>query len=111
MKPRLNLWIEKDGEVVLSRWRVDLLHAIDQTGSINAAAERMNVSYHRAWEKLHEMETRLGVKLVETQTGGAHGGGARLTPAARDYIAHFEQFCGGIDELVVRRFEQAFGPQ
>jgi molybdate transport system regulatory protein len=111
MQPGANLWIEKDGEVVLSRWRVNLLRAIDETGSISSAAEKMQVSYHRAWEKLHEMETRLGVKLVETQTGGAHGGGARLTPAARDYIAHFEQFCNGIDELVARRFEQAFGLQ
>ena len=111
MRPRSNLWIEQDGEVVLSRWRVDLLRAIDQTGSINAAAEKMKVSYHRAWEKLHEMETRLGVTLVETQTGGVHGGGARLTAAAREYIAHFDQFCEGMDELVARRFDEAFGPQ
>ena len=64
MQPRSNLWIEKNGQVVLSRWRVNLLRAIDETGSISAAAEKMQVSYHRAWEKLHEMETRLGVALV-----------------------------------------------
>jgi molybdate transport system regulatory protein len=111
MQPKSNLWIEKDGEVVLSRWRVDLLHAIDETGSISAAAEKMKVSYHRAWEKLHEMETRLGVTLVETQTGGEHGGGARLTATAYDYVARFEKFSQGIDETVARRFDQAFGPQ
>ena len=66
MQPKSNLWIEKDGEVVLSRWRVNLLRAIDEAGSISAAAEKMKVSYHRAWEKLHEMETRLGVTLVES---------------------------------------------
>jgi molybdate transport system regulatory protein len=111
MQPKSNLWIEKDGEVVLSRWRVNLLRAIDETGSISAAAEKMKVSYHRAWEKLHEMETRLGVSLVETQTGGEHGGGARLTATAHDYVARFEQFSQGIDETVARRFAQAFGPQ
>ena len=111
MQPKSNLWIEKDGEVVLSRWRVSLLRAIDETGSISAAAEKIQVSYHRAWEKLHEMETRLGVTLVETQTGGQHGGGARLTPAARDYIARFERFSSGIDDLVVRHFVESFGPQ
>ena len=111
MQPKSNLWIEKDGEVVLSRWRVNLLRAIDEAGSISAAAEKMKVSYHRAWEKLHEMETRLGVTLVETQTGGEHGGGARLTQVARDYVARFEQFSQGIDEIVARRFAQAFGPQ
>ena len=111
MQPKSNLWIEKDGEVVLSKWRVDLLRAIDETGSISAAAEKINVSYHRAWEKLHEMETRLGITLVETQTGGPHGGGARLTATARDYVARFDRFSQGIDEIVARHFAEAFGLQ
>jgi len=111
MQPRSNLWIEQEGQVVLSRWRINLLRAIDESGSISAAAEIMKVSYHRAWEKLHEMETRLGVKLVDTQTGGEHGGGARLTPAARDYVDRFERFCQGFDELVLQRFVEAFGKQ
>ncbi len=111
MQPKSNLWIEQAGEVVLSKWRVNLLRAIDETGSISAAAEKMQVSYHRAWEKIHEMETRLGVTLVETQTGGAHGGGAKLAPVARDYIARFERFSQGIDDLVARHFFESFGPQ
>jgi molybdate transport system regulatory protein len=111
MQPKLNLWIEKDGQVVLSRWRVNLLRAIDQTGSISAAAEVMKVSYHRAWEKLHEMETRLGVALLETQTGGVHGGGARLTDVARDYVARFDRFSQGMDEIVERHFTESFGLQ
>jgi molybdenum-dependent DNA-binding transcriptional regulator ModE len=32
MRVRANFWIEKDGEVVLSRWRVALLQAIEDTG-------------------------------------------------------------------------------
>jgi len=111
MQPKSNLWIEQDGQVVLSKWRVNLLRAIDQTGSISAAAEVMKVSYHRAWEKLHEMETRLGMTLVETQTGGAHGGGARLTDVARDYVARFDRFSQGMDEIVARHFTESFGPQ
>jgi len=49
------------------------------------------------------------VTLVETQTGGSHGGGARLTPLARDYIARFERFSSGVDEIVARRFAESFG--
>ena len=111
MQPKSNLWVERDGQVVLSKWRVNLLRAIDQAGSISAAAQVMKVSYHRAWEKLHEMETRLGVALVETQTGGTHGGGARLTAEARDYVARFEKFSQGIDDIVARHFAESFGPQ
>ncbi len=59
LKPRLNLWIECDGQVVLSKWRVGLLEAIQGTGSIYAAAERMNVQYRCVWDKLEEMEKGL----------------------------------------------------
>lgn len=108
MPIKSNFWIEKDGEVVLSRWRVALLQAIDETGSISAAAERLRIPYRRAWDKVHECEERLGVKLIDTQTGGTGGGGARLTQEGAEYIKRFQQFSRGLDELVKDRFRQAF---
>lgn len=111
MEPRVNLWLEVDGDVVLSEWRVALLEAIAETGSISAAAERMNIGYRQAWAKLRECETRLGVQLVETTVGGSGGGGAQLTPAARDYVDKYRRFSAGLQETVRRRFEAVFGPQ
>ena len=108
MKPRLNLWIEQDGEVVLSDWRVSLLEAIGASGSISAAAARLNVPYHRAWDKLDEMEKGIGVKLVATQTGGSGGGGAHLTPAGQSYIDKFRRFQAGFREQVEARFNEIF---
>ncbi len=109
MQPRINLWIEQDDEVVLSEWRVSLLEAIDATGSISSAALKMNVPYHRAWDKINEMEQGLAVKLVETQAGGAGGGGARLTQAGLDFIERFRRFQAGFEEQVKRRFAETFG--
>ncbi len=83
MEPKFNLWIEKNGRVVLSQWRVELLETIAATGSISAAAEKMNVPYRRAWEKVHEIERGLGAKVVRTAIGGQGGGGAQLTPMGR----------------------------
>ena len=77
MIPRHNIWLELDGEVVLSVWRVRLLEAIEEKGSITSAAEALDVPYRRAWQRLHEMEERLGVTLVKTEVGGAGGGGAK----------------------------------
>ena len=111
MKPRANLWIEIDGCVVLSRWRIQLLDAISETGSLSGAAERMGIPYRRAWEKIQEMEKGLDVTLLETQTGGSGGGGARLTPAAQDFIARFQNFDQGIDAYVQRHFWKAFGKE
>jgi len=108
MEPRVNLWIEIDGQVVLSRWRIKLLTAVAETGSISAAAERMGVPYRRAWEKIHEMEQRLETPLLDTQTGGPGGGGASLTSAAQDYIARFRRFSAGIDLYVQQQFQEAF---
>lgn len=54
------------------------------------------------------METRLGEKLVETQTGGRHGGGARLTPAAERYLAQFEQFAADVERFMADSFEANF---
>ena len=89
-------------------WRVKLLEAIAETGSISAAAERMGVSYRRAWEKIQECEERLGLRLVETQTGGLGGGGSQLTPEAASYVERFKQFSTGLDDVVNQRFEKFF---
>lgn len=108
MQPRFNLWLEVDGQVVLSLWRVDLLRAVAASGSISAAAEQLQVPYRTAWQKINEMETRLGQKLVDTQTGGRHGGGARLTSVAEHYIAQFERFAHDMERFVVDSFEANF---
>lgn len=107
--PHFNLWLESDGQVVLSRWRVRLLEAIDESGSISAAANSMGVSYRRAWDKLDEMEKGLGVHLVDRQVGGTGGGGATLTEAGRDYVARFKRFAQGVDDVIAHHFERAFG--
>lgn len=108
MEPKFNLWIEHNGVVVLSEWRVRLLDAIDQTGSISRAADRMKVTYHRAWEKLHEMEEGLGEKLVNAQVGGVGGGGAELTDRGRELLRQFRAFSDGLSDEIDQRFAASF---
>lgn len=108
MQARANFWIEEAGQVVLSSWRVKLLEAVAETGSISAAAAKMGISYRRAWDKIHESEERLGIKLVDTQTGGVGGGGSELTAAAQDYIQRFHEFTNGLNELINQRFGEYF---
>lgn len=108
MEPRSKFWIEKDGELVFSDWRVDLLEAIEETGSLSGAAERLGVHYRRVWGKIKEMEERLGVRLIVTQSGGVGGGGTELTPQAQEYIRKYRKFSSGLKEMVDRRFREAF---
>jgi molybdate transport system regulatory protein len=108
MEPKFNLWIEQNGVVVLSPWRMRLLEAIDAAGSISAAAEQLKVPYRRAWEKLQEMEQGLGSKLVDTAVGGVGGGGAQLTEAGREAMARFRAFAAGFEQEVAERYAAAF---
>lgn len=106
---RSKCWVERDGELVLSDWRVDLLQAVDRLGSLSAAAEQFDVAYRVAWGKIKEIEARLGYALLEGHSGGAGGGGTRLTPAGRDLIERYNRFRDGLSELIERRFREEFG--
>ncbi|MBL8056008.1 MAG: LysR family transcriptional regulator [Anaerolineales bacterium] len=109
--PKFNVWLEQNGQVVLSPWRVRLLETIGETGSISAAADKLGVPYRRAWEKVHEIEQGLGYKVLDTAIGGTHGGGAQLTEAGRQAIADFHAFADGLEQEVGRRFQGAFPNQ
>ena len=108
MELRSNFWIEQDGKVVLSEWRVALLEAVEETGSISAAAAQQGVHFRVAWRKLKEMEDRLGVKLTRRVVGGKYGGGAELTQEGREYVRRFRKFMGGLKEIVEHQYEKAF---
>lgn len=106
---KANYWAEINGEVVLSDWRVQLLRAIHVSGSISAAAQQLDIPYKLAWERVHEMEQRLGQPLLEVQTGGAGGGGATLTPLALDLMRRWGDFRQGLDAALIQHFMAAFG--
>lgn len=108
MQPRFNIWIENEGDVVISHWRARLLEAIDRTGSITAAARELDVPYRRAWERIQEMERSLGGSLVTTEIGGSGGGGAQLTPAGQDLLSRFHAFTLGFEEEISARYKAVF---
>ncbi len=108
LEARSKIWCERAGELVLSEWRLDLLAAVGETGSLSRAAERLDVPYRTAWHKLKAVEEQLGVRLLDTQSGGAGGGGSILTPEAHELIRRFRRVRQGVSELVTRRFESEF---
>ena len=105
---RSKLWIEAGGEPVFGRGRRFLLEAIETFGSINKAAREVGISYRKAWGHIKVMEERLGMKLVERQTGGRNGGGTLLTGEARDFLKKFEQLELGVRDVVDQKFKALF---
>lgn len=108
MQPKFNVWLEEDGHVVLSPWRVRLLETIAATGSISAAAKQLAIPYRRAWEKVQEIERGLGAPVLVTAVGGAGGGGAQLTPVAQHAIAQFHNFTAGLEQEIQQRYAVTF---
>jgi len=76
-------------EIALGPGRIDLLEFIQQTGSLRADAERMGISYMRAWQLVKYTNRCFNDPVVEVVRGGKHGGGAQLTPTGRRTLAAY----------------------
>jgi molybdate transport system regulatory protein len=99
-------WLTKDGQSFLGSGRIELLKLIDLTGSINAAAKEMKMSYKAAWERINGMNSLADQPLIERQTGGKGGGGTTLTPYARELIATYARF-NELHRQFIDRFSEA----
>ncbi|ODS35793.1 MAG: hypothetical protein A7316_01355 [Candidatus Altiarchaeales archaeon WOR_SM1_86-2] len=108
MNVKLRLWIEKDNKPVFGDGRYELLRLIGKNGSINKAAKELKMSYRKAWGDVKLMEQRLGVKLVETKTGGKSGGGAKLTPEAHEFLEKYDEFRRDVDGMINDKFRGVF---
>ncbi|MFA5664567.1 TOBE domain-containing protein [Castellaniella sp.] len=85
-----SLGLRSGGQQWGSERRMALLAAIQSEGSIRAAAQQVGMSYKAAWDAIALMNRASGQVLVQRTTGGAGGGGARLTKEARDLLAWFQ---------------------
>jgi len=82
VKVKFKVWLEGENGALLGEGGVELLRAIQETGSLKEAAKRLNYSYSFAWRYLRKLENRLGFRLVRTLRGGKVGGAAELTDEA-----------------------------
>lgn len=94
------LWIEGPADRFLGIGRLELLERIRSTGSISGAAKQMGMSYKKAWDLVSSMNTQARQPLVGTQAGGAHGGGAALTPAGEQAVAEFRALQTRFEEFL-----------
>lgn len=93
LKPALKLRMRVTvGEVIaIGPGKIALLEALDETGSITAAAKSLDMSYRRAWLLIDETNRALKEPAVATAAGGAKGGGSALTDSGRALVALYRQ--------------------
>jgi molybdate transport system regulatory protein len=97
MKIKYKIWIEKDGRVLFGRGRDDILTAIEDARSLNAAAKKLQMSYRAAWGRLKASEERMGIKLVEIDPTEK---GMHLTGQAKAIIDRFEKLEKDVEGLL-----------
>jgi len=86
---KARVWVEKGGETFLSYARITILERIQGFGSITKAAKSMGISYRHAWKLVGAMNRLSAEPMIETQTGGRGGGGAKLTETGENAIKVF----------------------
>jgi len=82
--------------------RVALVEAVDELGSISAAAKKLGLSYKGAWDVLQALNNLFETPLVEAAPGGRSGGAARVTPHGRAVVAAFHRVQGEIDAALAK---------
>ena len=75
--------------IAIGPGKAELLDAIARTGSISAAGRALGMSYRRAWLLVDTMNRAFREPLVEAAKGGAHGGGAHITPFGEEVLAAY----------------------
>ena len=89
LRPRLRIVCGED--IALGPGKVDLLRLIGETGSIREAAERMGMSYMRAWKLIKTINACFKDPIVEAIRGGRSHGGATLTETGRKALGLYQR--------------------
>ena len=97
MEIKYKIWIEKGGKVIFGKGRDDILKAVEDRKSLNAAVKKLEMSYRAAWGRLRASEERMGIKLVEA---GPTEKSIQLTAEARAIIERFEELEKDVETLL-----------
>ena len=89
-----------------------LLTLTDETQSVRAACQRMQLSYSSGWNAINLLEAELGYPVVARTQGGQRGGRSSLTARGRALLRAYEAYTLRLramaDELIVQYFPDLF---
>lgn len=85
-----------------------LLQNIDETGSIQAAAARMKMSYSKSLKLVNRAEKQLGFPLLERHNGGKNGGRSDITPEGRRFMDCYQAMREEVKQITQSLFESYF---
>lgn len=82
---------------------------IQETGSILAACQEMNMSYSKGWKMVNKIEEEMGMPFLIRKNGGKGGGSSVLTPEAEIFVKKYYAFLQDVNRMAENFFEQYYG--
>lgn len=111
MKPMTRVYVlDDEGQRVFGEGPYRLLLAVEELGSLRAAAQSMGMAYTKALRILKRAEQVLGCPLTCRQVGGKDGGGSRLTSQGKEVLEKYAAFRERCTQANRQIYQEIFGP-
>lgn len=105
------IFLDEAGEKFFGEGPCRLLHGVEETGSLRAAALSMGMAYTKALKLVRRAEGVLGFALTTRTAGGRDGGGSSLTPEGKEWLQRYEAYCDACAEAGRRLYLDFFPEQ
>ena len=86
-----------------------LLMLVDETNSVRAAGQRMQLSYSSCWNIIRTLESQLNYPLIERSQGGARGSASVLTDRGRLLLERYNAYEKNLKEQANVLYGSYFG--
>ena len=104
VRPVINVSLTKEKPFFDSKIAM-LLMLIDETKSVRAAGQRMQLSYSSCWNIIRTLESQLNYSLIERSQGGAGGSTSVLTDRGRELLERYNAY----EKLLRQRANELYG--
>ena len=102
-------WLNtKTGDEILDKNMLKILKDIETEGSIQAAADKNNVSYRKAWGDIKKAEEILNFSITEKKRGGKDGGTTTLTTDGENMLKAFAELEEEFDKAIYKTAKKFF---
>jgi molybdate transport system regulatory protein len=85
-------FLDDNGEKFFGEGPARLLRAVEEHGSLRAAAMSMDMAYTKALKLIRNAENALGFALIRRSAGGKDGGGSYLTKEGKEWLHRYEAY-------------------
>ena len=105
------VFLDEKDEKFFGEGPARLMHAVEETGSLRAAAMSMGMAYTKALKLMRNAESALGFALITSVTGGKGGGGSCLTKEGKEWLDRYESYRDACRQANSRLYMEFFPEQ